>query len=141
MQEARERNARAFLWARGAVVGADSSLQPTPDVLRWTPPPAASRMSIARQRRHLSVVLVFIHQADAQLNMARVAQRVSEGGHAVPDEKVAGRLPRTQALIKQALPLCDEVWLLDDASAEQPFKQVARLRYGRLIASLPGLPD
>ncbi len=87
------------------------------------------------------VVLVFIHLADAQLNMARVAQRVSEGGHAVPDEKVAGRLPRTQALIRQALPLCDEVWLLDNASAEQPFKQVARLRDGRLISSLPLLPD
>ncbi len=35
------------------------------------------------------IVLVFIHLDLASLNQARVAQRVSDGGHHVPEEKVS----------------------------------------------------
>ena len=40
------------------------------------------------------IILVFIHLDMVSLNQARVAQRISEGGHRVPDDKIANRIPR-----------------------------------------------
>ena len=60
------------------------------------------------------VVLVFIHLDNLDLNLARIAQRVEEGGHAVPPEKVESRIPRTLKHIKAAIPLCDKVYVLDN---------------------------
>ena len=37
------------------------------------------------------IILVFIHLDDSALNQARIAQRVSEGGHTVPADKVEFR--------------------------------------------------
>ena len=71
------------------------------------------------------IKVVFIHLSDPQLNIARVAQRVSEGGHAVPQDKILNRLPRTLAHIARALPLCDECLLLDNSSLDAPFAPVA----------------
>ena len=76
------------------------------------------------------VVLVFIHLNEVALNQARVAQRVGEGGHNVPEEKIASRIPRVLQQIKAALPLCDHVRILDNSSADNPFQQVATLRKG-----------
>jgi predicted ABC-type ATPase len=46
------------------------------------------------------VIMVFIHLGDVQLNIARISQRVVEGGHAVPDDKVIERLARLVGHIK-----------------------------------------
>ena len=51
------------------------------------------------------VILVFIHLHIVSLNQARIAQRVFEGGHNVPNEKIINRIPRTLKLIKKTLPL------------------------------------
>jgi len=47
------------------------------------------------------LLTVFIHLDTVYLNQARVAQRISEGGHNVPDEKVASRIPRILQNIKK----------------------------------------
>lgn len=73
------------------------------------------------------IILVFIHLSHPQLNKARVAQRVSEGGHSVPEEKIESRIPRTLEHIKIALPLCDEVHLLDNSRHDSPFYRIATL--------------
>ena len=84
------------------------------------------------------IILVFIHLDIVPLNQARIAQRVSEGGHHVPDEKVIGRIPRTLKLIKQTLPLCDQTYILDNSRADNPFQQIAVIHDGHL--ELKGLP-
>ncbi len=89
------------------------------------------------------VILVFVHLASAMLNKARVSQRVVEGGHFVPDEKIDSRIPRTLENIKKAIPLCDQVHLLDNSRTDNPFKVVAVIR-GGAISITPGaepLPD
>ena len=86
------------------------------------------------------VVLVFIHLNEVALNRARVAQRVSEGGHNVPEEKVVSRIPRVLQQIKAVLPLCDHVRILDNSSADNPFQQVAVLRDGHCTIHQP-LPE
>lgn len=87
------------------------------------------------------IVLVFIHLQMDELNLARVAQRVNEGGHKVPEEKIISRIPRTLKHIQTSLPLADKAQLYDNSSSELPFQLVARLENGTLIKSADPLPD
>jgi predicted ABC-type ATPase len=86
------------------------------------------------------VILVYIHLACIDLNEARVHQRMTEGGHSVPPEKIRSRLPRTLKNVAMALPLVDEARLLDNASRDKPFQQVARIVRGRRIETAEPLP-
>jgi len=60
-----------------------------------------------------------------RLNELRVDQRVSEGGHRVPVEKIAPRIERLHDLMIKAVAVADHVYLPDNSSASNPFKQVA----------------
>lgn len=94
-----------------------------------------SKIDFAAQAKTLGyeIVLVFIHLCDPALNQARIAQRVNEGGHNVPPDKVISRIPRTLKLIKKTLPLCDHVYILDNSRADNPFQQLAVIRDGQII--------
>ena len=74
------------------------------------------------------VVLIVLHVENSSLNKARISQRVEEGGHSVPDDKVESRIPRTLENIRKAIPLCDQVRILDNSSSLEPFQQVATIR-------------
>ena len=87
------------------------------------------------------VILVYIHLESAQLNEARVRQRVTEGGHDVPAEKIHGRIPRTVQYVAAALPLVDEARLLDNSLQDDPFRQVAIVRKGICVWAVEPLPD
>ena len=87
------------------------------------------------------VILVFIHLDNVSLNQARVAQRVSEGGHSVPEEKVSGRIPKVLQNIQQTLPLCDQCYLLDNARLDDPFKQIALLCNNEVSLKVRPLPE
>lgn len=87
------------------------------------------------------IILVFIHLSDAALNQARIAQRVSEGGHHVADEKVMSRIPRVLKLVKKTLPLCDRVYVLNNSSADNPFQQVAAIRDNLINFQHHTMPD
>ena len=86
------------------------------------------------------VVLIFIHLDNDELNQARVAQRVSEGGHSVPAEKIISRIPRTLVHVSRAIPLADEVYILDNALIDDPFRQVAVIKQGVLSLKMEDLP-
>ncbi len=77
------------------------------------------------------IILVYIHLDSTELNEARVTQRVSEGGHNVPTDKIQSRIPRTMNNIKKIIPLVDSARLLDNSSHENPFQQVAVVNRGR----------
>src|SRR5205823_2291330 len=53
-------------------------------------------------------ILVFIGLAGPELSIARVMQRVTEGGHDVPDERLIARYPRTLENLRKAIPIVDE---------------------------------
>ncbi|RLA03595.1 MAG: hypothetical protein DRQ60_03945 [Gammaproteobacteria bacterium] len=74
------------------------------------------------------IILVFIHLDSVALNRARVAQRVQQGGHNVPDDKIASRIPRLLENLRRAIPLCDQVRLLNNSSVDNPFKPIATIR-------------
>jgi predicted ABC-type ATPase len=78
------------------------------------------------------IILVFIHLDTSGLNEARVYQRVTEGGHSVPVDKIHRRIPRTMKHIGVVLPLVDEARLLDNSYRDNPFQQVACVKRGKL---------
>ena len=87
------------------------------------------------------VILVMIHLESTSLNKARVAQRVEEGGHDVPDEKIETRIPRLLQLVKSVIPLCDHVTLIDNSRADNPFVPVVTIRNGQAQKLLDPLPE
>lgn len=87
------------------------------------------------------IILVFIHLETDKLNQARVAQRVTEGGHSVPSEKIVARIPRLLKNIKTALPLCDQVHLLDNSLYDNPFQIIATIRDQQVLYHANPLPD
>ena len=87
------------------------------------------------------IILVFIHLESALLNQARVSQRVSEGGHHVPNDKVNSRIPRVLQNIKEALPLCDRCYFLDNSRLDNPFQQVVEIDNGQVMLKATSLPD
>ena len=87
------------------------------------------------------IILVYIHLQNDQLNLARVAQRVAEGGHSVPSEKVISRIPRTLQHVSDALALVDIAQFYDNSSHETPFAPVASVNRGGLKIEKQPLPD
>ncbi|MCK5690685.1 AAA family ATPase [Myxococcota bacterium] len=78
------------------------------------------------------IIIVLIHLDSPELNQARVSQRVAVGGHSVPDQKVKDRIPRMLLHVKQALPLADEAYILDNSLYDTEFKEIATLTDGML---------
>lgn len=69
-------------------------------------------------------VMVMIHLQNTELNHARVGQRVSEGGHSVPEDKVDARIPRMLKHVQMSIPLCDQLHVYDNSSSDNPFQRV-----------------
>lgn len=86
------------------------------------------------------VNFVFIHLSSSDLNKARVFQRVSSGGHDVPPDKIETRIPRSLANLKKALNLVDNAALIDNSSAQDPLKIVARIKKKKIIFAIDPLP-
>ena len=86
------------------------------------------------------VFLVFIGISDPELSIARVMQRVEEGGHDVPDDRLRGRYPRTMANLRAAISVVDEAFLFDNSSDREPFRAVAIFSEGQLVDSIDPVP-
>lgn len=86
------------------------------------------------------VTLVYIHLASAELNVARVAQRVAQGGHNVPQDKIIARRARVQTLMGEAIAAADEAVILDNSDDDNPFVVVARVSGGVVTYQADGLP-
>jgi predicted ABC-type ATPase len=87
-----------------------------------------------------TVVLCFIGLDDAALSGERVAMRVSQGGHDVPDEKIQLRFPRTLSNLKKAIGLLPLVYVFDNSHLEVPFRKVALFRKGKLVEKSKNIP-
>ena len=88
-----------------------------------------------------TIILVYIHLFDSRLNEARVKQRISEGGHSVPIEKIHSRIPRTMQLMKTALSIVDEAIILDNSSKDDPFQQIIVMKSGNYETKTDPLPE
>ena len=86
------------------------------------------------------VVLVFIHLDSPERNIARVFQRVENGGHNVPYDRIKNRITRALENLKKAIPLVDKVALVDNSSTEDPLKMVAKISDCKVTEQVNPLP-
>jgi predicted ABC-type ATPase len=90
----------------------------------------------AGYRVHLRVLIV-----PAELSVARVAQRVLEGGHDVPEAKIRQRHERLWAHVVDAIDRAYETRVYDSSGQSgQDFVEVARYQYGAVLGE-PRWPE
>lgn len=85
--------------------------------------------------------LYFIATGDPRINRWRVANRCSQGGHSVPEDKIDSRYPRSLAQLMVALPYLSRAFVFDNSGAEMDFigeyEQNVGWRFSRNLADLP----
>jgi len=84
------------------------------------------------------VRLYFIGVSSPSLSGERVAMRVLQGGHDVPQEKIEGRFPRTLKNLAEAIRVLPRVLVYDNTDEENPHRFVAEFRDGTLRVSGEG---
>ncbi len=90
----------------------------------------------AGYRVHLRVLIV-----PAALSVARVAQRVTEGGHNVPEAKIRQRHERLWTHVVDAIDRAYESRVYDSSGqSDQDFVEVARYQYGAVLGE-PRWPE
>lgn len=88
-----------------------------------------------------TVVLCFIGLARPALSRERVAMRVSQGGHDVPDDKLESRFPRILANLRRAIRRLPHVLVYDNSDLRLPFRRIAQCERGRITFRSEVLPE
>jgi len=118
---------------------------------------AARREELVAARRSFATETVFSHQSKVELvtgaveagylvtlhviavpettAVDRVDNRVENGGHAVPEDKIRGRYGRLWAHIADAIPLVEGCRVYDNTVAATPFRLVGEFERGALLWS------
>ena len=65
--------------------------------------------------------LYFIATGNPTINVCRVANRYAQGGHNVPEDKIASRYPRSLAQLKAAIPHLSRAYVFDNSGSEMLF--------------------
>lgn len=79
-----------------------------------------------------TVVLCYVGISGPDVCEARVAMRVSQGGHDVPTEKLRSRFPRTIENLRAAIRELPHVLIYDNDNLSRPYRQVAVFEQGCL---------
>jgi len=93
------------------------------------------------RRRGYRIFLFHVGVRSADLSVARVAERVKEGGHPVPEAKIRARYDRNGPLIREAALLADFAHVYDNSALNQPPERVLSMKDGRVSFVAPMLPD
>jgi predicted ABC-type ATPase len=80
-----------------------------------------------------AVVLCFVAVGGVETSAQRVAMRVSQGGHDVPQDKLIARFPRTLANLATALRELPCVLVFDNDDLNVPFRHVAVYASGEAV--------
>ena len=104
--------------------------------------PVGSKLDFIERARTAGffVTLVFICLEHPGLSIGRVAQRVAQGGHDVPLDRLLARFPRTLKNLQAAVPIVNEAFLFDNSDPDAPYRLVAVYEDGRLVTRRPPLP-
>lgn len=105
--------------------------------------PIGAKVAFLREARESGYLVLchFVGIASARHSRIRVAQRVIEGGHDVPDAKIDARYPRVIENLCRLPEACDELTIYDNTSPEHPYRVLARFVSGTLVEVADPLPD
>jgi predicted ABC-type ATPase len=88
-----------------------------------------------------TVVVCFIGLARPAVSEARVAMRVSQGGHDVPTEKLISRFPRTLSNLRLAIRMLPHVLVYDNTNLASPYRLLATFKNGNMSSHAEKLPQ
>jgi len=92
-----------------------------------------SEVALLRDAEHAGYrVSLHIVLVPEDLAVARVVDRVTHGGHDVPQHKVRARIGRLWGHVRDAIELVDEAHVYDNTKAAEPFRLVASYINGQL---------
>lgn len=80
-------------------------------------PKYRSLVALAREYG-FEVRLLYVVLRSAQLNVQRVKDRVADGGHDVPEDKIIERRARSLAQLPSFLVAADQAWVFDNSDKE-----------------------
>lgn len=92
------------------------------------------------QAKGYAVLLIFVGLIHAETSRSRVFQRISAGGHPVPDRKIDERFPRTFENLQKAIRFVDRAFLFDNSSFDEPYRPIAICVAGETHQLFPPLP-
>ncbi|HEY9041688.1 MAG TPA: zeta toxin family protein [Rheinheimera sp.] len=101
-----------------------------------------SKLDLLQQARATGFIVMVFHVgvAAADLSVQRVALRVTEGGHDVPEDKIRDRFARNKALIRQAVLQADLGLVYDNSLLNRKPVLLFSFQRGQLsqrVASTP----
>lgn len=128
-QEAAERRRDALL-AEGRSLVAEST---------FSHPSKLALLGEAR-RRGYTILVFHVSVETAEDAVARVAHRVGQGGHPVPEDRIRGRYARNGPLIREAVLDADHGYVLDNSRLGEPPRLVLEFRSRRLVGRWEPVP-
>lgn len=87
-----------------------------------------------------TVFLCFIGISGPETSERRVAQRVIEGGHDVPSDKLTTRFPRTLENLRRSIRELPYVLVFDNDDLNDPYRLIATFESGQLTVAADSLP-
>lgn len=87
------------------------------------------------------IIVFHLVLASADLAVTRVAARIEEGGHSVPDEKVRQRFTRNIPLIREAAMLADRAMIFDASALNERPVMLLELVQGQVARRAGAVPD
>lgn len=87
------------------------------------------------------IILFYVGIANPIVNVARVADRVAKGGHAVPTDKILARCDRSLSLLAEAARIADRAYVFDNSGLGGERCLSAMVEGGKLSTIASDPPD
>ena len=84
------------------------------------------------------VRLIYIGLSSVPLSSKRIDQRIAEGGHDVPRDRLPRRYEQSLENVRAAIAFVSRVEIYDNSSATEPFRPIAVFGNGALVSRAKG---
>lgn len=78
------------------------------------------------------IVIYHVNVRSSNLSVARVANRVEQGGHNVPEDKIRGRYERNQQIIRSAVKMANRAFVYDNSKLNEAPRFVVSFNQGQV---------
>lgn len=125
--DAQQRSEAARIWAEARRAALLAARTPFASETVFSHP---SKLALIEEAQHhgFTVALYIVALDDPARLLERVAQRVREGGHPVPPERILARYPRTMENLAQAVRLASASYLYDAQEAADGGPRLVAIR-------------
>ena len=133
----------AYEAARLAAAQRDAYLAETRSFVAETVFSHESKLDLIRnaRARGFRIVLFHVNVQSADISVARVRFRVTQGGHDVPEQKIRERYERNKRHIRAAVALADLAQIFDSSKANAPARPILTFKEGELDKAVGEIPQ